>query len=246
MHSGLRTFATGSECGNDSQKAGRAVRQHHAALTDNDRRTLPAGTILSGERTMKIAIYARVSTDKQDNGNQLDQLREFACKQGWAIVAEHVDTVTGSGKKSRPQFDAMMLAASQRKFDLLLFWKLDRLSREGTRKTLVYLTQLDSWSIAWRSFMEPFFDSCGMMRDVVISIMATLAEQERISISERTKAGLQRARKAGKRLGRRAVRVDVKAAYKLQTEGMGLRGIARELGISVNTLQKGLQKIGAK
>jgi len=153
--------------------------------------------------------------------------------------------VTGSGKKERPEFKRMMLAASQRKFDLLLFWKLDRLSREGTRKTLVYLTQLDSWGVAWRSFMEPFFDSCGMMRDVVISIMATLAEQERISISERTKAGLQRARKAGKRLGRRAVRVDVKAAYKLQTEGMGLRGIARELGISVNTLQKGLQNIGA-
>jgi len=43
------------------------------ALTDNDRRTLPAGTILSGERTMKIAIYARVSTDKQDNANQLDR-----------------------------------------------------------------------------------------------------------------------------------------------------------------------------
>lgn len=190
---------------------------------------------------LRIAIYARVSTDKQDNGNQLDQLREFACKQGWAIVAEYVDTVTGSGKKNRPQFDAMMLAASQRKFDLLLFWKLDRLSREGTRKTLVYLTQLDSWGVAWRSFMEPFFDSCGMMRDVVISIMATLAEQERISISERTKAGLQRARRAGKRLGRRAVEVDVRAAHRLRAEGLGVRGIAKRLGISVNTLQRSLR-----
>src|SRR5712691_8982222 len=108
---------------------------------------------------MKVAIYARVSTDKQDNANQLDQLQELASKQGWVVVSEFVDIVTGSGKKSRPKFDAMMLAASQRKFDLLLFWKLDRLSREGTRKTLVYLTQLDSWGIAWRSFMEPFFDS---------------------------------------------------------------------------------------
>jgi DNA invertase Pin-like site-specific DNA recombinase len=57
--------------------------------------------------------------------------------------------------------------------------------------------------VAWRSYMEPFFDSCGMMRDVVISIMATLAEQERISISERTKAGLARAKRAGKVLGRK-------------------------------------------
>jgi DNA invertase Pin-like site-specific DNA recombinase len=86
---------------------------------------------------MLIAIYARVSTDKQDNDNQLIQLREFASKQGWIIVAEYVDTVSGSGKKERPQFKRMILEASQRQFDLLLFWKLDRLSREGTRRTLV-------------------------------------------------------------------------------------------------------------
>ncbi len=72
----------------------------------------------------------------------------------------------------------------------------------------------------------------------VLAIMATLAEQERISISERTKAGLVRARTAGKQLGRRAVRVEVKAARKLQSEGLGVRGIAERLGISVNTLQK--------
>ncbi len=191
---------------------------------------------------MNIAIYARVSTDKQDNANQLDDLEEFVrTQQGWNLVLEFVDTVTGSGKKERPEFKRMMLAASQRKFDLLLFWKLDRLSREGTRKTLVYLTQLDSWGVAWRSFMEPFFDSCGMMRDVVISILSTLAEQERISISERTKAGLQRARRAGKRLGRRAVQVDVRAAHKLRAEGMGLRGVAKTLGVSVNTLRRSLR-----
>jgi DNA invertase Pin-like site-specific DNA recombinase len=88
---------------------------------------------------MKVAIYARVSTDKQDNANQLEQLREFASKQSWQIVMEYKDTVSGSGKRTRPQFDAVMLAASQRKFDLLLFWALDRLSREGIVKTWVIL-----------------------------------------------------------------------------------------------------------
>ena len=134
-----------------------------------------------------------------------------------------------------------MLAASQRQFDLLLFWKLDRLSREGVRKTLQYLTLLDSYGVAWRSFMEPFFDSCGVMRDVVISIMATLAEQERISISDRTRAGLARAVRAGKTLGRRAVVVDVSRARKLQREGLGLRPIAKKMGVSVNTLQNALR-----
>jgi len=188
-----------------------------------------------------VGVYVRVSTEKQENGNQLDQLRDFAAKQGWEIVAEFVDTVSGSGKKARPQFDQMMLAASQRQFDLVLFWKLDRFSREGVRKTLRYLELLDSYGVAWRSFMEPFFDSCGIMRDVVITIMATLAEQERISISDRTRAGLQRAIKAGKTLGRRAVLVDVAKARRLRREGLGLRSVARKLKISVNTLQKGLK-----
>jgi DNA invertase Pin-like site-specific DNA recombinase len=190
---------------------------------------------------MRIGIYCWVSTDKQENGNQLDQLREFAAKQGWTVALEFVDTVTGSGKLKRPQFEKMMLAASQRQFDLLLFWKLDRLSREGVRKTLKYLEQLDSWGVAWRSFTEPYLDSCGVMRDVVISIMATLAQQERISISERTRAGLQRAVKAGKVLGRREVAVDVQKARRLQREGLGLRGVAKKLGCSVNTLQKALK-----
>ncbi len=83
-----------------------------------------------------------------------------------------------------------MLAASQRKFDVLLFWKLDRLTREGARRALQYLTQLDGWNVAWRSYTEPFFDSCGPFKDVVVSIMSTLDNLERVKISERTKVGL--------------------------------------------------------
>jgi DNA invertase Pin-like site-specific DNA recombinase len=190
---------------------------------------------------MRIAIYARVSTDRQENGNQLDQLREFADRQGWEIAVEYVDTVSASGKKARPEFDRMMLAASQRQFDLLLFWRLDRLSREGVRVTLTYLERLDSWGVAWRSFQEPYLDSCGVMKDMVISVMALMAQQERIAISERTKAGLARAVKAGKRLGRRAVIVDVSKARKLREDGLGLRPIAKKLRISVNTLARALR-----
>jgi DNA invertase Pin-like site-specific DNA recombinase len=187
---------------------------------------------------MKCAIYARVSTSKQDNDNQLIQLREFAAKQQWEIVAEFVDTVTGSGKEDRAQFDRMMLAASQRRFDVLLFWKLDRLSREGVRKTLQYLERLDSWGVAWRSFMEPFFDSCGIMRDVVISIMATLAQQERVNISDRTRAGLQRTRAKGTRLGRPVVNLDMTEVRRRQGQGQSIRGIAKALGCSPALLVK--------
>ena len=111
-----------------------------------------------------------------------------------------------------------------------------------TRATLRLLTLLDSYACRWRSFQEPFFDSCGVMREVVISIMATLAQQERIAISERTKAGLQRAVKAGRVLGRRPVAVDIASARKLQGQGMGLRPNAKHLRVSVNTLTRALRK----
>jgi len=193
---------------------------------------------------MKVAIYARVSTDKQDNANQLEQLREFASKQSWEIVTEYKDTASGSGRRTRPQFDAVMLAASQRKFDLLLFWALDRLSREGIVKTLGYLEPLRTWGCGWRSYKQPFLDTGNEMTNgIVLSVLAAVAKQERITLSERTKAGLQRARRAGKRLGRRVVQVDVKAARKLQADGLGLRGIAKKMGISINTIQRALRAV---
>jgi DNA invertase Pin-like site-specific DNA recombinase len=191
---------------------------------------------------MRIGIYARISTRKQDELNQLLQLREFVARQGgWEIVAEYVDRVSGSGKKERPQFRRMMLDASQKKFDVLVFWALDRLSREGIVKTIGYLEQLKGWNVGWRSYTQPFLDTGNeMVNGIVLAVLAAVAKQERITLSERTMAGLQRARKAGKVLGRRPVVVDVSRARKLQKEKMGLRGIAKKLGCSVNTLRAAL------
>ncbi len=151
----------------------------------------------------RVGIYCRVSTDKQDTDNQLDQLRAFARQQGWEITGEYLDTVSGSGKKARPQFEACMLAASQRKFDVLLFWALDRLSREGVGRTIQYLEQLQAWGCGWRSFTQPFLDTGNeMTNSIVLAVLSAVAKQERVVISERTKAGLARVKRSGKRLGR--------------------------------------------
>ena len=191
---------------------------------------------------MRIGIYARVSTKKQDEMNQLDQLRQFiAAQDGWTLEIEFIDKVSGSGKKERKQFDAMMLAASQKKFDLLLFWSLDRLSREGIVKTIGYLETLKGWNVGYRSYSQPFLDSGNaMVNGIVLSVLAAVAQQERITISERTLAGLQRARKEGRILGRRPVIVDVARARQMQKQGLGLRPIAAKLGCSVNTLRAAL------
>ena len=179
---------------------------------------------------MKIAIYARVSTTKQDNENQLAQLHEFAGKQGWEVFDNYVDQESG-GTSDRAQFQRMFADASKRKFDLVLFWALDRLSREGVLQTLQHLNRLENYGVGFRSFTEQYFDSCGIFREAVISIMATLAKQERVRRSERTRAGLAIARSRGKKLGRPKLRADVAEIARLKAQGMSLRAIARRLGI---------------
>jgi DNA invertase Pin-like site-specific DNA recombinase len=146
----------------------------------------------------RVAIYGRVSTrDKgQEVENQLAQLREFAAKQGWTISCEYADRESGTNR-DRIEFQEMFRDAAHRRFDLLLFWSLDRFTREGVLETLTHLNRLTGAGVGYRSFTEPYFDSCGIFKDAVISILATIAKQERIRLSERVQAGLARARSRG-------------------------------------------------
>src|SRR6266849_6540030 len=188
---------------------------------------------------MKVAIYARVSTkDKgQDTENQLAQLREFSQKQGWTMFAEYIDQESGA-KSDRSEFQRMFQDASRRKFDVLLFWSLDRLSREGVLETLQHLSRLTSYGVAYRSFTEQYFDSCGIFKDAVISILATVAKQERVRLSERTKAGLAIARSKGRQIGRPRLKVQPTEIARLQSSGLSLRAIGRELGISEGSVRR--------
>ena len=194
-------------------------------------------------RTLRVALYARVSTkDKgQEVENQLAQLREFAMRSGWSIVHEYIDHETGK-TSDREQFEQMFLDASQRRFDVLLFWALDRLSREGVLPTLQHLERLTSCGIGYRSFTEQYFDSCGIFKDAVIAIVATVAKQERVRISERVRAGLATARSKGKQLGRPRRIVDAYRIAALRAQGASWRAISDELGVSVGTAHR----IGAK
>jgi DNA invertase Pin-like site-specific DNA recombinase len=192
--------------------------------------TLVYGTI----EGMKVAIYSRVSTldGRQDAENQLHQLREFCQRQGAEIVAEFVDHASGKTAAKRPQFQAMMEAAGRREFDLLLFWSLDRLSREGVLETLQHLQRLNGFGVNWQSLTESYLSSLGPFKDAVLAILASIAKQERIRISERTIAGLQRAKRQGKKLGRPRVvcdRAKIRAAHE---RGMSLAAVAAEFGIS--------------
>ena len=102
---------------------------------------------------MRIALYARVSTtDKgQDTENQLLQLRQFAKQQGWTIHREYTDHKTGR-TSDRAEFQEMFQDAYQKKFQLVLFWALDRFSREGATDTLQHLRKLSNYGVQWKSF----------------------------------------------------------------------------------------------
>ncbi len=140
---------------------------------------------------MNTALYVRVSTDKQDADNQIQILKDFCSKTDiYQISNIYCDVISG-GEDSRPEWDRMFKDAHQKKFDMVLFWSLDRFSRSGTLFTLQKLHELDLLGIGWKSYQEQYLDTFGQFKDVLISIMSTLAKIEKERISERTKAGLK-------------------------------------------------------
>ena len=182
----------------------------------------------------KVAIYTRVSTVDQEAQNQISQLEDYAANQEWEVVDVITDVTSGSkGKAQRDGLSSAFTLAHRRQFDILLFWSLDRLSREGSRQTIAYLEQLESHGVDWHSFTEPYISSLGVFSDAIIALLSALAKQERVRIGERTKAGLARAKAAGKKLGRpKGDGSKGKQAVKLRAEGLSYAEVGKQMGLS--------------
>jgi DNA invertase Pin-like site-specific DNA recombinase len=191
---------------------------------------------------MKAALYCRVSLEdgRQTVENQRQQLAEFCARMRWQVVEEFTDAKSGKSL-DRPGLKKMMMAASRREFDVLVFWSLDRLSRSGVVDVLNLLQQLAGWGVAYRSLQESYLDSLGPFSDVVVSLLASIAKLEREKIRERTLAGLARARKQGRIGGRPKAEDDAKlvaSVFRLKEAGNSIRYIASQLGKSPNTVHK--------
>ncbi len=193
---------------------------------------------------MQVAIYARVSTKTkgQDALNQIAVLREYCGRMGYDVYREFIDQESGT-TTNRSAFIEMFAAAAQHRFDLLLFWSLDRFSREGARKTIFLLQQLDDYGVSYKSFTEQYIDSSGIFKDVIISLLATLAKQEQVRLSERVKAGLERAKCHGRVGGRPSITGEqVQRIMELKNRDVSVRQIARELNIHHKTVSAYLTK----
>jgi DNA invertase Pin-like site-specific DNA recombinase len=190
---------------------------------------------------MRVAIYARVSTrDKgQDTDNQVHQLREYCARQGWTIVAEYTDQASGK-TSDREALGKLFAAASRREFDRLVVWALDRLSREGVLQTFAHVERLRSWGVELESYTEAHFRTAGPAGELMLAIAAWIAKQERVRLSERTKAGLARAYRAGKRCGRPTRIFDHARAAELRAQGLSMRAVARMMSIPETTLRESL------
>ncbi len=193
---------------------------------------------------MRVAIYARVSTqDKgQDTDNQLHQLREYCARANWTIAQEYIDHASGK-HGDRTAFKQLFADASRRMFDVVLVWALDRFTREGVLETFEYIRDLTKYGVQFESYSEAHFRTTGPAGELMLAIAAWIAKQERLRISERTKAGLARAKRQG-RCGGRPVKVFRRdRALELRAQGMSWRKIAAALGVPQSTIRLALSGV---
>ncbi len=184
----------------------------------------------------RVAIYARVSTDKQTCENQLKELRSIAERMQYIVVDEFIDEGISGSTSSRPSLDALMKSATQRRFDMVMCWSIDRLGR-SLQNLIEILNELQSLKVDL-FFMQQGMDTSTSAGRMMFSIFGALAEFERNLIRERVIAGQQRAISQGVKMGRPSKMNDgMKNAIKLLRErGIGIKQIARELKIGIGTV----------
>ena len=195
------------------------------------------GFISYGGKPMKrAAIYARVSTKNngQNPETQLVALRDYVQNRGWELTTEYVDHGISGSKDSRPQLDRLMKDARARKLDVVIVARFDRFAR-STRHLILALEEFQSLGVDFISLNESI-DTSTAMGKMVFTVLGAVAELERNIIRERVTAGLRRAKKVGKALGRPRVIVDRDKVRQLHGQGNSVRIIAAQLGLTKSTV----------
>jgi DNA invertase Pin-like site-specific DNA recombinase len=186
---------------------------------------------------MKVGIYGRVSTEEQSPANQIDAVSEVGQRLGWQIVEVFVDQGISGAKARRPGLDRLLQGVHRRDFDLVATWSIDRLSR-SLPDLLALLGELHAKGVGLYVHQQGL-DTTTPAGRTMFQVMGVFAEFERAMLIDRVKAGLARARAAGKRLGRPRLPDDVidRIRQELQA-GNGIHSTAKRLGVGVGSVQR--------
>jgi DNA invertase Pin-like site-specific DNA recombinase len=188
-----------------------------------------------------VAIYARVSTDRQTVDMQIHELKAYVERRGWNLHREFIDQGYSGSDTKRPAFQEMMNEAKKRRFDVLLVWKLDRLSR-SMKDLVMVLNELGGLGIDFVSY-DNNLDTSTPTGKLVFHVIGAVAEFEKDIIKERVKAGLENAKRKGKKLGRPGVDDSViEEAKVLRRQGKSFRAIGKQLGISEGVVRQRLKE----
>jgi putative DNA-invertase from lambdoid prophage Rac len=195
---------------------------------------------------VKVCLYARVSTSdkEQDPVTQLLPLRDFVMNQGWQVFGEFIDKVPATDIAHRTAWRDLLNVASRKQFDLLLVWRMDRAFR-SVLDAATTLERLRTWKVGLRSYSEPWLDTTSPFGEALYYITVAYAQLERGILRERVKAGMERAKRQGHRIGRPRVteRRGFNSRYGAVLERLGQGQISRrkaalELNVGYATLKR--------
>lgn len=192
---------------------------------------------------MKAAIYHRPAREipSEFTSKQLSDLESFCKSRGYDEIVRY-DEVPEKDGRQRPVFVQLMKDASRKKFDAVVVWSFKNFRRILGVKDVKYILHLKNLGIRFVSYQEPFFDTESSYSTMLSSILEWIVDEETQSVSERTKAGIEKAKRQGISIGRPKVQVDSQKAMEMHEKGMPLREIAQALGASKETVRRSLIK----
>lgn len=187
-------------------------------------------------RTLRAALYLRVSTVEQNATNQLPALQAYAASRGWTVIGTFADEGVSGRKRSRPEFDRLMNAARAGEFDVLICWKLDRVGRSVLHLHQI-VEELRQLKIEFVSTTQSI-DTSTAAGKLMFGMLAAFAEFESDLIGERTKIGLLAARANGTKLGRPGLPFDADELARLRAAGTSARACAKLMNIPQTTIRR--------
>ncbi len=190
---------------------------------------------------MKAVIYHCSDIKDYEAESKINELKDFCTIRGFEIVNVYNEKIASDGRQ-RPLFNQMLKDANKRKFDIVVVWSYNNFRRTSEMTDLKHIVDLYDNGIFFISYKEPFLDTLSNRSSILMPLLNWLVAEQAKTISQRTKQGIQNAKKKGIKIGRPKAKIDVEKAISLRKEGKTLIEIANILGSSKETVRRALMK----